>query len=73
MMNAKSSIEQEFNKSVLLKIMQAARFLGKQGLPLRGHNESTEVFQGKVCQLLLLQAEKCPSMTEEEYISPAII
>jgi len=35
---------------MLLIMMQAVRFLGKQGLPLRGHNESTEAFQGKLYQ-----------------------
>ena len=40
MMNTRSSIEQEFHRNMLFKLMRAVRFLGTQGLPLRGHNES---------------------------------
>ena len=77
MMNARSSIEHEFNKSMLLKKIRAVKFYGKQGLLLRGNNKSTEVFQGNLYQLLLLQAEECPNMIswlqKREYISPAIV
>ena len=76
MMNAQSSTEQEFHKSMLFKLLRAIRFLGKQGLPLRGHNESAEAFQGNLYQLLLLQAEECPKMIswlqQRDYISPMI-
>ena len=77
MMNVRSSAEQEFHKSMLFKLIRAIRFLRKQGLPLRGHNESAEAFQGNLYQLLLLQAEECPNMKSwlqnREYISPAIV
>ena len=50
--------------------------MGKQGLPLRGHNENAEAFQGNLYQLLLLQAEECPRMIswlqQRDYISPTI-
>ena len=58
-------------------MLRAIKFLGKQGLAIRGHNESTEVFQGNLYQLLLLQAEDCSGMNEwlrkREYISPTIV
>ena len=44
MMNAWSSADQEFHRNMLFKLLRAIRFLGKQGLPLRGHNESAEAF-----------------------------
>ena len=77
-MNAQSFYEQEFHRSMLFKLMQAVKYLAKQGLPLRGHNESAEVCQGNLYQLLLsVQTEECPSMKpwlqKREYISPAIV
>ena len=58
--------------------MRAVKYLAKQGLPLRRHNESAEVCQGNLYQLLLsVKAEECPSMKpwlqKREYISPAIV
>ena len=53
---------------MLFKLLRAIRFLGKQGLAFRGHNESSEAFQGNLYQLL--QAEDCPKMVA--YISPKI-
>jgi len=73
-MNARSSTEQEFSKSMLLKLMRAVRFLGKQGLPLSGHNGSAEAFQGNLYQLLLLHAPNIISWLQmREHISPAIV
>lgn len=61
-MNAQSLCEQEFHRSMLFKLMQAVKYLAKQGLPLRGHNESAEVCQGNLYQLLLsVQAEDVPA------------
>jgi len=75
-MNAQSSIKQEFHRNMLFKLLQAI-ILGKQGRPLRRHNESAEAFQGNLYQLLLLQAEECPNMIswlqQRDYISPTII
>ena len=42
---------------MLLKLPHTIKFLGKQDLAIRGHNESLEAFQGNLYQLLLLQAE----------------
>jgi len=49
MMNAWSSTEQEFPKSMLFKLLRAIKFL--EGLPLRGHNDSAEAIQGNLYQL----------------------
>lgn len=77
MINAQSLCEQEFHRSMLFKLMRAIKYLGKQGLPLRGHNESSEACQGNLYQLLLLQAEECPNMQawlqKREYISQVIV
>ena len=77
-MNAQSLYEQEFHRSMLFKLMRTVKYLAKQGLPLRGHNESAEVCQGNLYQLLLsVKAEECPSMKpwlqKREYISPVIV
>ena len=74
--NKEIASDQEFHRSMLFKLLRAIRFLGKQGLAFRGHNESSEAFQGNLYQLLLLQAEECPKMNawlqKREYISPKI-
>ena len=36
-MNAQSLYEQEFHRSMLIKLMRAVKYLGKQGFPLSGH------------------------------------
>jgi len=61
MLDTKAVAEQEFHRCMLLKLLQAIKLLGKQGLAIRGHSESAEAFQGNLYQLLLLQAEDCPS------------
>ena len=77
MVDSKVAPEQEFHRCMLLKLLRAIKFLGKQGLAIRGHNESTEVFQGNLYQLLLLEAEDCSGINEwlrkREYISPTIV
>jgi len=77
MLNTKAVAEQEFHRCMLLKLLRAIKFLGKQGLAIRGHNESAEAFQGNLYQLLLLQAEDCLGMNKwqrkREYISPTIV
>ncbi|XP_065885455.1 zinc finger MYM-type protein 1-like [Dysidea avara] len=76
-LDTRAAPEQEFHRSMLLKLLRAIKFLGKQGLAIRGHNENAEAFQGNLYQLLLLQAEDCPGMNEwlrqREYISPTIV
>ena len=48
--------EQEMARSCLLKIVTTVRFLARQGLPLRGHTESS----GNFAQLLELRASDSP-------------
>ena len=76
-LNTQYAAEQKFHKSMLLKLLEAVRFLGRQGLPLRGHCEDVESFEGNLYQLLLLQSKDLPRMRQwlhqKEYISPVII
>ena len=66
-----------FHQKMLLKLLSCIRYLGRQGLPLRGHHEDTENFEGNLYQLLLLQAQDSPQMKtwlrRKEYISPEIV
>ncbi len=45
---------QKLNRTMLMKVLSCIRYLARQGLPLRGHNNDIE---GNLYQLLLLQAE----------------
>ena len=59
---------QKFRRIMLMKVLSCIRYLARQGLPLRGHNDI------EVHQLPLLQAEDNYRMKEwvikREYISP---
>ena len=76
-LNAQYATDQQFHKTMLLKLLEVVRFLGRQGLPLRGHSEDVESFEGNLYQLLLLQSKDCPGMRQwlqqKEYTSPVII
>ena len=76
-LNTQYAEEQKFHKTMLFKLLEAVRFLGRQGLPLRGHCEDVESFEGNLYQLLLLQSKDFPRMRQwlhqKEYISPVII
>ena len=76
-LNAQYAADQKFHKTMLLKLLEAVRFLGRQGLPLRGHSEDIESFEGNLYQLLLLQSKDCSGMRQwlqqKEYIFPVII
>ena len=69
--------EKRNNRAMFLKVLECARYLARQGLPLRGHHEDSTSFEGNLYQLLLLQAKDCPSLglwlKRREYISPEII
>ena len=60
-----------------MKLLSCITFLARQGLPLRGHVEDTESFNGNLYQLLLLRAEDCPQLLTwlhmREYISPEMV
>jgi len=77
MLDASTNEAQKFNREMLMKLLQSIQYLARQGLPLRGHSESPELFQGNLCQLLLLQSEGNPRMKQwlnkKEYTSPEII
>ena len=57
-----------------MKLLLCIKFLARQGLPLRGHVEDTESFNGNLYQLLLLQAEDCSQLLtwlhKREYMLP---
>ena len=50
LLNREVAADQEFHRCMLLKLLRAIRFLAKQGLAFRGHNESSEAFQGNLYQ-----------------------
>lgn len=68
---------QKLHQKMLLKLLSSIRYLARQGLALRGHDESISSFGGNLYQLLLLQAEDCPEMKvwleKREYISPEVV
>ena len=61
-LNRQHDEETKFHQEMLLKLLSCIRFLARQGLPLRGHREDTESFEGNLYQLLLLQAQDSPRM-----------
>ena len=64
-LNAQYAAEQKLHKTMLLKLLEAVRFLGRQGLPLTGHFEDVESFGGNSYKLyLLLQSKDCPGMRQ---------
>lgn len=75
--SAQLAHDQKHHRLMLMKVLTTLKFLTRQGLPLRGHNESSESFEGNLYQLLLLQAEDCPGMESwlkhREYNFPEII
>ena len=68
--------EMAFHRSMLMKVLSCIRYLGRQGLALRGHDESIESFEGNLYQLLLLEAADDDKMKawlhKKQYISPVI-
>ena len=66
-----------FHRKMRMKLLSCIRYLAWQGLPLRGHHEDPESFEGNLYQLLLLQAQDCLQMKtwlcRREYISPEIV
>ena len=76
-LNTQHKTDQAFHRDMLMKLLSCIKFLARQGLPLRGHVEDTESFNGNLYQLLLLRAEDCPQLLtwlhKREYISPEIV
>lgn len=74
-LNTQCEVDRCIHREMLLKLLSCIRFLGRQGLPLRGHKEDNESFEGNLYQLLLLQADAKMNnwLQKREYISPEIV
>ena len=76
-LSAHHEADNKFHQKMLLKLLSCIRYLARQGLPLRGHHEDTENFEGNLNRLLLLQAQEDSQMMtwlrRREYISPEIV
>ena len=76
-LNKEHAAIQEHHQAMLLKLLSSVRFLARQGLSLRGHNENSESLEGNLYNLLLLRAEDIPNMKawimKKDYTSPEII
>lgn len=66
-----------FHRDMLMKLLLSIHYLSRQGLALRGHNESADTLDENLYQLLLLHSENNRPMKEwlskREYISPDIV
>ncbi len=76
-LRAQCEENQRFHREMLMKLLSSIRYLSRQGLALRGHNESVDQLDGNLCQLLLLLAESDKPMKEwlsnRDYMSPDIV
>ena len=74
---AQRDVDQKNHKQNLMRLLACIRYLARQGLPLRGHNEDVQSMEVNMYQLLLLQAQECPDMhtwlCKKEYKSPEIV
>ena len=77
LLSAQLERDQKFHQKMLMKLLSCIKYLARQGLPFRGHNEDAESFEGNLYQLLLLEARDSTEMgawlRRREYISPDII
>lgn len=73
-LNNQRASDQSLHRAMLMKIISSIKFLARQGIALRGHNDDS---QGNLRQLLLLRAEDDPCLKEwlskNDYTSPVII
>ena len=64
--------DQKIRRKMLLITLSSLKFLVRQGLAIRGHEE----MEGNLMQLLLLQAERCPDLKrcihDKQYLSGEI-
>lgn len=76
-LSAQLERDQKYHRTMLMKLLSCIKYLARQGLPFRGHNEDAESFEGNLYQLLLLEARDSTDMAawlrRREYISPDII
>lgn len=65
------------HRRMLLKLLASIKYLARQGLSFRGHHEDMVSAEGNLYQLLLLQAQHDPTMSQwlkkRDYISPQVI
>lgn len=65
--------QKEKRRKMLVKQLSSLKFLLRQGLAVRGHNEG----EGNLMQLLTLQSEDVPDLSlwllEKKYLSPDIL
>ena len=71
--NAKLRINQENRRDMLLVVIESLKYLLRQGLAIRGHEE----IEGNLMQLLLLQSKRCSKLKQyiddKHYLSNGII
>ena len=76
-LSAQHDADQRHHKEMLMKLLACIKYLAQQGLPLRGHYEDNQSFEGNLYQLLLLQAQYSPKMNSwlqrREYISSEVV
>jgi len=49
-----------FHREMLMKLFSCIRYLSRQGLALRGHNESADTLDGNLHQLLVFSENNTP-------------
>ena len=73
-LNNETASLQALHRDMLMKVLSSIRFLARQGLPLRGHNDDVE---GNVHQILLLRADDDARLrkwiSNNEYTSPSTV
>ena len=73
LLNKQAMAEQKQHQDQLLRQLSSLRFLLRQGLAVRGHED----LEGNLLQLLMLRSDDCPDLNrwikERKYFSPAIL
>ena len=76
-LSAQLKCDQKHHQNMLMKLLSCIKYLVRHRLPFRGHNEDSELFEGNLYQLLLLEARDSSDMgawlPRKKYISPDII
>ena len=69
--------EMKNQRAMFMNLLECVRYLARQGLPLRCHNEDSLTFDGNLLQLLPLQAKDDAHvglwLKKRDYVSPDII
>ena len=73
LMNKQAMVEQKLRQQMLLKQLSSLKYLLRQGLAVRGHDD----LEGNLLQLLKLRSDDCTDLTtwirERKYFSPVIL